>query len=146
MTAIDLRTRQLDRTLAAFHASSVDCQLAVIWHIYHTLGQAVADATPVALFSQMVQRLISQFQQVSRPDRLEVLRDIVANHRTRFSDEYAGLNINMKLAFWHRLITLLDRQAIEALSETTDPAGQAIRRQLDTMGLNERLHFLRRVL
>lgn len=147
MTAIDLRTLQFDCTLAAFGAASIDCQLAIIWHTYRTMGQAIADAAPVALFSQGVQRLINQFQQVNRGDRLDVLRDILAGEQTRFSEEYEGLNLNMKLAFWHRLTHAVAVDAVPSFSACSHRAEiQTLLRQLDSMGLNERLHFLRRVL
>lgn len=147
MTAIDLSTLQIDRTFAIFKAANVDCQLAIIWHTYRTMGQAIADAAPVALFSQGVQRLINQFNQVQRGERLDVLRDILAGHETRFSEEYGALNIYMKLAFWHRLthVTSVDAVPSFAACGSSDEVHQMLQ-QLDSMGLNERLYFLRRVL
>jgi hypothetical protein len=142
MTAVDVRFR-FEQAVAAFAVADVDCQLAIIWRIYDTLGQAFAAAAPVSLFSQAVQRLIQQLQYVSRQDRLNVLRDIMAGADTRFTEEYKSLDINMRLAFWHRL-TNQSSVSWTCLDRTRET--QMLMSQLDSMGLNERLHFLRRVL
>lgn len=142
MTAVDIRFK-FEQAVAAFEAADVDCKLAIVWRLYDTLGQAFAAVAPVSLFSQAVQRLIQQLQHVNRADRLDVLRDVMAGADTRFSHEYQGLDINMRLAFWHRL-------AHQASFSWSCPAQtreiQTLMNHLDSMGLNERLYFLRRVL
>ncbi len=142
MTAVDLRSK-FEQTIAAFEATDVDCKLAVIWRVYDTLGQAFTMVAPVALFSQAVQNLIRQLQNASREDRPSILRDMVIGADTRFAHEYQGLDINMKLAFWHRLT---HQTAFSWSCSTQNREALALMAHLDTMGLNERLHFLRRVL
>jgi hypothetical protein len=104
----------------------------------------------VALFSQAVQQLISQMQQVDSHDQVAILRDIVAGADTRFSQAYQALNTNMKLAFWHRIVHLIPsgRLPLDAFQQSDhngSAATQTLLTRIDAMGLNERLHFLRRV-
>jgi hypothetical protein len=146
MTAVDIRLK-FEETIAIFKATDVDCQLAILWQAYDTLGQAFASVAPLALFSQGVQQLIQNLSQVSRDEQLDILRDILSGAETRFTQAYHALNINMKLAFWHRLFNRRDWQSPFLLSACRGeaPATQALLARLSTMGLNERVNFLRNV-
>ncbi|MGB3310747.1 MAG: orange carotenoid protein N-terminal domain-containing protein [Nodosilinea sp.] len=145
MTATDVRL-QFEQTVQSFETVDVDCKIAVLWQTYDTLGQAFAAIAPVALFSQAVQLLISQILQLDRSDQAAVLRDILAGADTRFTVAYQALNTNMKLAFWHRLFHLIpaSRLPLDACQDGSVRT-QALLTRLNTMGLNERLHFLRQV-
>lgn len=146
MTAIDVRL-QFKQAVEAFEAVEVDCKIAVLWYIYDTLGHAFAATPPVALFSQAVQQLLSQIQQVDRTEQAAILREILAGADTRFTQAYQTLNINMKLAFWHRLFHLMPASRLPLMTCQDGPATtQALLANLNAMGLNERLHFLRRVM
>lgn len=142
MTAVDIRFK-FEQAVDAFEAADVDCKLAIIWRVYDTLGQAFAAVAPVSLFSQAVQHLIQQLQHVNRADRLEILRDVMAGDDTRFTHEYQKLDINMRLAFWHRL-THQSSYFWSCQVQTREI--QVLMSHLDSMGLNERLYFLRQVL
>jgi hypothetical protein len=149
MTAINIPL-QFEQAVQSFEAAEVDYRIAVIWQTYETLGQAFAAIAPVALFSQAVQQLISQMQQVDSHDQVAILRDIVAGADTRFSQAYQALNTNMKLAFWHRIVHLIPsgRLPLDAFQQSDhngSAATQTLLTRIDAMGLNERLHFLRRV-
>lgn len=144
MTAVDI-SLQFEQAVQAFEAADVDCQIAILWQTYDTLGQAFAAIAPVALFSQAVQQIVNQMQQVDRRDQVAIVRDIVARADTRFFHAYQALNINMKLAFWHRLFTFLPESRLSLLACQHRPATQLLLTRLDAMGLNERLRFLRRV-
>ncbi|MGB3202623.1 MAG: orange carotenoid protein N-terminal domain-containing protein [Nodosilinea sp.] len=145
MTAIDIRL-QFEQTVQAFEAVDVDCKIAVLWHTYDTLGQAFAAIAPVALFSQAVQQLLNQIQQLDRDDQTAILRDILAGADTRFTVVYQALNTNMKLAFWHRLFHQMPASRLPLTTcQNGSARTQALLARLNTMGLNERLHFLRRV-
>jgi hypothetical protein len=145
MTAIDIRF-QFEQAVQAFESAEVDCRIAILWQTYDTLGQAFAAIAPVALFSQAVQQLISQLLQVDGQDQVSILRDILAGADTRFSAAYQALNVNMKLAFWHRLVHLMpvERLPLDACQHGS-ASTKALLARIDAMGLNERLHFLRRV-
>ncbi|MGG6240123.1 orange carotenoid protein N-terminal domain-containing protein [Nodosilinea sp. AN01ver1] len=145
MTATDVRL-QFEQTVQAFESVDVDCKIAVLWQTYDTLGQAFAAIAPVALFSQAVQQLLSQIQQLNRDDQAAILRDILSGADTRFTHAYQALNINMKLAFWHRLFHLMPASRLPlATCQDGSARTQALLTRLNTMGLNERLHFLRQV-
>jgi hypothetical protein len=145
MTAVNIYL-QFEQAIEAFESAELDCRLAILWQTYETLGQAFAAIAPVALFSQAVQQLISQIQQVEGRDQVSILHDILAGADTRFADAYRTLNINMKLAFWHRLFYLMPASRIPlATCQKGADSTQVLLARLATMGLNERLHFLRRV-
>lgn len=145
MTAVDV-SLQFEQAVQAFEAADIDCQIAILWQTYDTLGHAFAAIAPVALFSQAVQQLINQMQQVDRQDQVAILRDIVARADTRFAHAYQALNINMKLAFWHRLFAFLPASRLPLAACQQGASTQALLARLNTMGLNERLHFLRQVI
>ncbi|MFZ4639048.1 MAG: orange carotenoid protein N-terminal domain-containing protein [Nodosilinea sp.] len=132
----------LQADLASFHATDVDARLSIIWQAHQSVGQAFVASLPIALFSQSVQLLIRQWSQISQEDQLAVLRDILAGADTRFTQAYKRLNINMKLVFWHRLLTghRLDFW-LSCCSLTPDH--YALLARLSRMDLNERLNFLR---
>lgn len=142
MTAVDIRFK-FEQSVATYETADADCKLAIIWQVYDTLGQAFAAVAPVSLFSQAVQHLVQQFQHANRHDRSDILRDIVAGADTRFTQAYQGLDVNMKLAFWHRLT---HQMPIAWNCSNRCQETQMLMAHLNTMGLNERLHFLRRVL
>ncbi len=144
MTAVDIRLK-FEETITIFKAADVDCQLAILWQAYDTLGQAFASVAPLALFSQAVQQLLQHLNQMSRAEQLDILRDILSGADTRFTHAYRALNLNMKLAFWHRLFSRRDWQDPLPLSacRSETPATQALIGRLSTMGLNERVNFLR---
>lgn len=145
MTALDVRL-QFEQAVESFEAVDVDCKIAVLWQIYDTLGQAFAAIAPVALFSQAVQQLLGQIQQVDRDDQAAILRDILAGADTRFTQVYQTLNVNMKLAFWHRLFNFMPANRLPLTTcQDGSAATKALLARINTMGLNERLHFLRRV-
>ena len=142
MTAVDIRFK-FEQAIIAFETAESDCKLAIIWRVYDTLGQAFATVAPAALFSQAVQQLIRQLQHVNRDDRLNILRDLMAGADTRFAYEYERLNVNMRLAFWHRLA---HQTEFSWSCPVQTREAQRLLSHLDSMGLNERLYFLRRVL
>ena len=144
MTALDVRL-QFEQAVESFESVDVDCKIAVLWQIYDTLGQAFAAIAPVARFSQAVQRLLGQIQQVDRDDQAAILRDILAGADTRFTQAYQTLNANMKLAFWHRLFNLMPANRLPLTTcQDGSAATKALLARINTMGLNERRHFLRR--
>lgn len=89
--------------MTQFSQADIDTRLSVLWFLSKRLYQTSKTAAPVALFSQVVQGLIQQVDQLSREDRIDALREIVAGSNTRLSEAYSDLNANMKLAFWYRL-------------------------------------------
>ncbi|ASC70587.1 Orange carotenoid-binding protein [Halomicronema hongdechloris C2206] len=144
MATLHLQTgfeQTFEQTIAQFRAMTAESQLGILWLIYDRLGHAIASATPVAKFSQVVHSLIRQLHQLSRHERFQALRDIVVGSPTRFSEAYTGLDTNMKLAFWYCLAHDpggTPRYPLPLLE--ADPILQA----LDSMDLNQQIYFLRR--
>ncbi|HEY9762157.1 MAG TPA: orange carotenoid protein N-terminal domain-containing protein [Trichocoleus sp.] len=147
MTAVDIRVG-FEHAIASFKQADAECKLAVLWHIYRKLGHGVASPAPAAMYSQVVNHLIGHLQQVSREERSDALKEIINGAETRFSREYTHLNINMRLAFWYRLIKNLDPAMPRATKDCQDTSKlqQEIIRFLDDIDLNQQMHFLRQVL
>jgi hypothetical protein len=147
MTAVELKIG-FNQAVAAFKQADVDCQLAVLDHAYRNLRRAIASPAPAALFSQVVNHLIRQLQQVRREDRAEALREVLTEADTRFGREYSTLNVNMRLAFWYRLARNLDPALTNVTRECQDSSEtvQSITRLFDEMDLNQQMHFLRQIL
>lgn len=151
MTVAKFRPHDLrfspEEAVYLFHQASPDCQIVALWETYHTLGHAFGTVAPLALFSQAVQHLVQQVQQMPPEEQLEICRDILGYTDTRFAHAYRDLNPNMKLAFWHRLFQRGRNLPWDAVLQRANeqPDIYRLRARLDTMGLNERLHFLRQV-
>lgn len=135
-----------EQSLAVFAEAEADAQLCFLKQLYQQIGDVFAAAGAAALFSQTVQRLVQQLLQVHRQDRLEVLRDIVQGTETRFSGEYDRLSINMKLAFWYRLIPNLSREiTTERLDFSRQESLQALLRDCGQMDSNQQVYWLRQI-
>lgn len=147
MATVDVRIG-VDQALDIFSRADADCRLMILWRIYHQLGQTFASVVPAALFSQVVQQLLRQIQQLPRTDRLDALRDIVSGEETRFGQQYHSLNLNMKLAFWYRLSheVRLSSWAGTGKYHRICPEAQSLFPYLDEMDFNQQIHFLRQAL
>ncbi|MBD2256385.1 orange carotenoid protein N-terminal domain-containing protein [Pseudanabaena sp. FACHB-2040] len=147
MTAVELKTG-FNQAITSFKQANADCKLAVLEHAYCNLRHAIASPAPAALFSQVVNHLIRQFQQVRREDRPETLKEILVGAETRFGREYSTLNINMRLAFWYRLSQDMDPALVDAAKNCrkNSSTAQEIIELIDEMDLNQQMHFLRQVL
>ncbi|XGB42515.1 MAG: hypothetical protein LVS60_01165 [Nodosilinea sp. LVE1205-7] len=132
----------LQTDLALFQASDVDARLRMIWQAHQSVGQALATSLPVALFSQSVQLLVRQLNQISQDDQRAVVRDILAGSDTRFTQAYRRLNVNMKMIFWHRLLTGKRIDFWLSYGSLTSDHGDLLDR-LNRIDLSERLDFLR---
>ncbi len=143
----DLRVSTEEDAVRLFRQAPADCQLVTLWQAYETLGQAFGSVAPLALFSQAVQQLVQQVQQMSPEEQIHVCRDILGHADTRFAQAYQVLNPNMKLAFWHRLFSRGRKLPWETVVSRANQQADTylLRSRLATMGLNERLHFLRQV-
>lgn len=143
----DLRVFAEEDAVRLFRQAPADCQLVTLWQTYDTLGQAFGTVAPLALFSQAVQQLVQQVQQMSPEDQVHICRDILGHADTRFTQAYQSLNPNMKLAFWHRLFSRGRKLPWDAVVRQANQQADTylLRSRLATMGLNERLHFLRQV-
>lgn len=152
MTVADFRSPDLrfstEETVRLFRQAPLDCQLATLWQAHNTLGHAFGTVAPLALFSQAVQRLVQQVQQMSREEQLDICREILGHADTRFAHAYQDLSPNMKLAFWHRLFAqgrnLPWSTIVHQAHRQADTA--LLQSRLTTMGLNERIHFLQQVI
>lgn len=91
-----------------FHQSSAQTKLIVLQYLAKQLHHDSKATTPGAFFSQKVQEILKQVQQLSREERSEALHDIMAAIPTRLTEAYQRLDTNMKMAFWYRLAN--DRQ------------------------------------
>lgn len=152
MTVANIRAQELrfsvEDTVCLFRQAPADCQLVTLWQAYDTMGQAFGSVAPLALFSQAVQQLVQQVQQVSREEQIEICRDILGHADTRFTQAYQGLSPNMKLAFWHRLFSRGRNLPWEMVVQRANRQAETylLRSRLGGMGLNERIHFLRQAI
>ncbi|QQE65032.1 hypothetical protein GFS31_17170 [Leptolyngbya sp. BL0902] len=152
MTIANVRAQELrfsvEDTVGLFRQAPTDCQLVTLWQAYDTMGQAFGSVAPLALFSQAVQQLVQQVQQVSREEQIDICRDILGHADTRFTHAYQALNPNMKLAFWHRLFNRGRNLPWEAVVQRANRQADTylLRSRLSGMGLNERIHFLRQAI
>ncbi|MEM0979426.1 MAG: orange carotenoid protein N-terminal domain-containing protein [Cyanobacteria bacterium P01_H01_bin.58] len=86
-----------------FHQSSAQTKLIVLHYLAKQLHHASKATTPSAFFSQKVQEVVKQVQQLSREERSAALHDMMTETPTRLTEAYQLLDTNMKMAFWYRL-------------------------------------------
>ena len=138
----------LEQAVDQFAKASIDDQLALLWFSYEKVGRAIRSAAPVAIFSQITQRLFTQVKHIRREEQLDAIRDIVAGADTRVSREYTKLNVNMKLAFWYKLAQGVQDGSIQQvpLNHELAPEAKPVLSALEAMGFNEQVSFLQKAI
>jgi len=102
MAAVNLASN-LGTTANQFHQASAQTKLVILHYIAKRIHQTSQMATPSAFFSQKVQEVLQQIQQLPKGDRHEALEEILHGVPTRLTEAYEGLDANMRMAFWYRL-------------------------------------------
>lgn len=143
-TAVDIKNG-FDQALLSFQKANADCKLTVLSNIYQKLEQAIATPAPAILFSQIVNNLIRHIQHVNREDQMDVLRDMLNGAETRFGGAYLMLNVNMRMAFWYRLLQGFQEVPVQSALNChgQHETVQTILHSLEEMDLNQQMHFLR---
>lgn len=147
MTLVNLDIN-LEQAVDQFSKASLDDRLALLWFSYEKVGKAITSAAPIAIFSQITQRLFTQVKHIRREEQLDAIRDIASGADTRVSREYAALNVNMKLAFWYKLAQGMQNGSIQQVPQNHDlaPGAKSVMAALETMGFNEQVGFLQRAI
>ncbi len=127
MTAANLEFN-LDQATIQFRQARADTQLMVLYSLVQRLHRVSRTATPTAFFSQKVQAVLKQLQQLPRPERHQALEEILMGVPTRLTEAYEDLDINMRMAFWYRLVN--GEQGDTMLPQPQSPAMAEERRQL----------------
>ncbi|NEQ47974.1 MAG: hypothetical protein F6K00_32360 [Leptolyngbya sp. SIOISBB] len=144
MTTANLNT-QLNLPIDRFAQASAQTQLVILHYLAQKIYRASNSATPSALFSQRVQTVIKQLQQLPREDRYSALEEILHGVPTRLTEAYSELDANMKMAFWYRLAnshrddSLLAHGALTSWSQEQ----HVLLADLETRDSNELITFLR---
>lgn len=146
MTIANL-TFNIDRTAVQFQRAMPSTQLVILHYLVKQLNKASKTATPSAFFSQRVQNVLRQLQQLPREERYQALQEILVGVPTRISEAYSELDVNMKMAFWYRLANS-DQSSI-LLSGVYTQADEGTRNDLladlESRDSNELVSFLREV-
>ncbi|MCG8368251.1 MAG: Orange carotenoid protein [Pseudanabaenales cyanobacterium] len=147
MTLVNLDIN-LEQAVNQFGKASVDDQLALLWFSYEKVGRAIKSAAPVAIFSQITQRLFTQVKHIRREEQLDAIRDLAAGADTRISREYTTLNVNMKLAFWYKLAQGVQSGSIQQVPQhhKLSPEARSVLTALEAMGFNEQVSFLQKAI
>lgn len=147
MTVVNLEIN-LEQAVDQFGKASIDDRLALLWFSYEKVGRAIKSAAPVAIFSQITQRLFSQVKHIRREEQLDAIRDIASGADTRVSHEYTTLNVNMKLAFWYKLAQGVQNGSIQQVPQNHElsPEAKPVLTALESMGFNEQVSFLQKAI
>ena len=92
-----------DNTVAQFQESSAGTRLSVLRYLTKRISGIAGTEVPSAFFSQRVQKLLKEIQQIPKEDRYEAVLDMLSGTPTRLAEAYKNLDTNMKVAFWYRL-------------------------------------------
>lgn len=136
---------QLDHSIQQFSDASAPTQLVVLHYLAQKIHQASNSARPSAFFSQRVQTVLKQLQQLPRAERHHALEEILHGMPTRLTEAYGELDTNMRMAFWYRLANsqagdaLLARQPLSSWNQEQ----HRLLEDLETRDSNELITFLR---
>ena len=128
-----------------FKQANANTRLVVLHYLAKQLHKASKTAKPGAFFSQKVQGVIKQVQQLPREERQEALQEVLTGAPTRLTEVYEELDTNMRMAFWYRLVngrrgdTLLPN----SLPRETSSAQDLLLSDLASRDSNELVSFLR---
>lgn len=144
MTTANLNS-QIERPIDRFSQASAQTQLVILHYLAQRIYRASNAATPSALFSQRVQTVIKQLQQLPREDRCSALEEILHGMPTRLTEAYEELDTNMKMAFWYRLANSRRDDSLLAHGALTSwsPEQHGLLADLETRDSNELITFLR---
>ena len=128
-----------------FFAASAQTQLVVLHYLAQKIHRTAQSATPSAFFSQKVQGVLKQIQQLPKEERHEALEEILHGVPTRLTEAYADLDDNMRMAFWYRLANSRRGDALLANNSVTawNQEQHVLLTDLDRRESNELLHFMR---
>jgi len=146
MTTLNLHP-QLNHTINQFLDASAETQLVILHYLAQKIHRASNTATPSAFFSQTVQIVIKQLQQLPRAERHQALEEILHGTPTRLAEAYDELDTNMRMAFWYRLAKSRREEALLANHALTrwSPEQHWLLSDLETRDCNELITFLREV-
>lgn len=141
-------TSNFENATARFHQASAQTQLAVLRYLVQKIHKASKTATPSALFSQKVHGVLQQVQQLPKEERLEALAEILKGAPTRLAEVYEGLDTNMRMAFWYRLVNRYQEAVLLPVLHATPlhPEQERLLMDLESRDSNELVAFLRDVL
>jgi len=144
MTTLAFKS-QLHRSIEQFSQAGAQTKLVILHYLAQKLYRASDSATPSAFFSQKVQTVLKQLQQLPRADRHEALEEILHGIPTRLTEAYGELDTNMRMAFWYRLANnhrgdaLLANQPLPSWNQEQHSLLSA----LEACDCNELITFLR---
>jgi ABC-type transporter Mla subunit MlaD len=144
MAAVNLASN-LETTATQFHQASAQTQLVILYYIAKRIHQTSQMATPSAFFSQKVQEVLKQIQQLPKGDRHEALEEILHGVPTRLTEAYEGLDANMRMAFWYRLANSRRGDALLPSSYylRNSQEQETLLSDLDSRDSNELVTFMR---
>jgi hypothetical protein len=110
-------TDSMSELVDAFQSLDVDQQLALFYFIYTEMGHSVTPAAPGATSasSPIAEGLLSQVQEFSHEEQLQIQRDLIARKNTLISREYGALSDSTKLLFWYYLAQGMDKGEISPM-------------------------------
>jgi hypothetical protein len=128
-----------------FQRLTADEQLALLWFAYTELGKSLTPAAPGAARLQFAQGLIEQFKQMSYPEQMEAMRDLINKKNTPVCRAYGVLTKNTKLAFWYVLGELMDTKEVIPVPEyyRMSPAAVRVFGSLSKLEFNQQITVMR---
>ncbi len=145
MTTAKFKNSPIESSVDRFFSANAQTRLVVLNYLVQRLHRASNTATPSAFFSQKVQTVIKQLQQLPREDRSSALEEILHGVPTRLTEVYGDLDTNMRMAFWYRLG---NSRRDESLLSSSELAGwnqeqHTLLSDLEARDSNELVTFLR---
>ena len=144
MTTANL-TSAHESASAQFSKASAQTQIVVLHYLAQKIRRASKSATPGAFFSQKVQTVLKQIQQMPKGDRHEALQEILRGSPTRLTEVYGELDTNMRMAFWYRLANAQPDEVLlcQSALDTWSKEQHALLVDLSNRESNELVSFLR---
>jgi hypothetical protein len=144
MTTANLNST-VDRSVDQFFSASAQTQLVVLNYLAQKIHRASNSAALGAFFSQKVQNVIKQLQQLPREDRYSALEEILHGGPTRLTEAYGELDTNMRMAFWYRLANSRRGESVLSPGSLTSWSQEQhnLLSELETRDSNELVTFLR---
>jgi nitrogen fixation/metabolism regulation signal transduction histidine kinase len=133
------------RASVRFEKSNTQTKLIVLLGSAKQLSKDSKTTRSGAFFSQRVQDVLKQFQQLSREDQQEALQEIVTGVPTRLTEAYKELDTNMKMVFWYRLTDDFQGNVLlsKLFSQTKSNIQENLMSELATWNAHELMLFLR---
>ncbi|MBE9150703.1 MULTISPECIES: orange carotenoid protein N-terminal domain-containing protein [unclassified Coleofasciculus] len=138
-------TPAIEDAVAAFGRLPVDERLGLLWIIYQNLGSSLTQIPAGAARLFLTQGLLHRIKQMSPPEQLAAIGNLLTNSDTPITRQYGLFAPNTKLAFWYQLFEWMSQGEVAPPADGYKLSSPALGllKAIASLDLNEQIAVVR---